>query len=207
VKRLVSTLLAAVIALVPVFAAAGVTYATYQNEAKGYSIDYPDIWALLDKYTMDSVRDALASGEMKIEGMDTSALDAYETQIDSTDMVMFMSADGAVSVNIIDSPVPMYTSDLVISTVCPEVLQQFRSMFPDFTPLSDPRVEMAGGLEFVETAGQYTLAGMNFITRQAYHCTDSTMYAITCTINSSLNPDMDSLEAILSDMLASFVPA
>ena len=150
----------------------------------------------------------MTSGESKIEGMDTSVLETYKAQIEAMDMVMFMSADGAVNANMVYQAVPMqYTSDILLNQMYPAVLQQFQSMFKDYKELAAPEVETIGGKEFVGTVGQYTLSGMSFIMLQAYHSTDKALYTLTYTINTSLNPDMEALDAISSAMLESFVPA
>ncbi len=212
VKKLVSMLLAVLMVLAPVFAmaeaASEVTYATYQNETNGYAIDYPETWSLLSKENVQSMIDSVASGETKIEGMDPSVLETYKSQIEAMDMVMFMSADGAVNANLTYQAVPMlYTSDALISQMYPVAVQQFQSMFKDYTELAAPQVETVGDKEFVETAGQYTLSGMSFIMLQAHHCTDKFLYTVTFTINTSLNPDMAAIDTVSSTMLESLVPA
>ena len=208
VKKLLTLLLAALFLMAPVCAmAADISYETYENEANGYSIDYPAVWTILSKENLQSTMDALTSGETTIEGMDTSVLEAYKAQIEGLDMVMFMSADGAVNANINYQAMPMkLTSDLIVSSVYPVVVQQLQAAFADYAQLADPQIEKVGDYEFVLTAGQYTLSGMPFIIMQAYHCTDKNLYTITYTINASLNPDMEALDAISDAMLASFEP-
>jgi hypothetical protein len=201
-------LLAALLVLAPVCAmAADVAYETYQNEANGYSIDYPAEWTILSKETLQSTMDALTSGETKIEGMDSSVFEAYKAQIESMDMVMFMSADGAVNANINYQAMPTkLTGELIVSSVYVMVVQQLQAAFADYALLADPQIEKVGDYEFVLTAGQYTLSGVPCIMMQAYHCTEKNLYTITYTINTSLNPDMDALDVISDAMLASFVP-
>jgi hypothetical protein len=198
--------------LVPVFAAAEtaseITYATYQNQTNGYSIDYPEAWTVLSKENLQPIMDSITSGETQIAGMDGSVLESYKAQIESMDMVMFVSEDGAFNTNIAYQAVPMkYSSDDIVNTMYPAVLQQFQSMFSDYTPLSDPQVETVGDIEYVEIAGQYTLSGVTYVMLQAYYSTDSVLYSVTFTINSAANPDMNSFEAICNGMLGSFVPA
>ena len=99
------------------------------------------------------------------------------------------------------------TGDLIIKSVYPAVVQQFQTAFADYAQLAEPQIEKVGDYEFVETAGQHTLSGMNFIMLQAYYCSESTLYTITYTINASMNPDMEAQESIFSAMVASFTPA
>lgn len=207
-KKLLSLLLAALFMLAPVCAmAADGSYETYENVANGYSIDYPAEWTILSKETLQTTMDALTSGETEIEGMDSSVLEAYKAQIEGMDMVMFMSADGAVNTNINYQAMPMkLTGDLIVSSVYPMVVQQLQAAFADYAPLADPQIEKVGDYEFVLTAGQYTLSGVPCIMMQAYHCSEKNLYTITYTINTSLNPDMEALDAISDAMLASFVP-
>lgn len=207
-KKLLSLFLAALVMLVPVYAmAADTSYETYENEANGYSIDYPAEWTILSKETLQTTMDALTSGETEIEGMDSSVLEAYKAQIEGMDMVMFMSADGAVNANINYQAMPMkLTGDLIVSSVYPMVVQQLQAAFADYAPLADPQIEKVGDYEFVLTAGQYTLSGVPCIMMQAYHCSEKNLYTVTYTVNTSLNPDMEALDAISDAMLASFVP-
>lgn len=205
----ISLLLAALLVLTPVYAAsAGATFKTYHNEANGYAIDYPSDWTILSKETLETTMDSIASGETPIKGMDASTLETYKAQIEAMDMVIFMSADGVVNANINCQTVPVQlTGDLIIKSVYPAVVQQLQTAFADYGQLAEPQIEKVGDYEFVETAGQHTLSGMNFIMLQAYYCSESTLYTITYTINASMNPDMEALESIFSAMVASFTPA
>jgi hypothetical protein len=211
VKKLVLLLLSALMALAPVAvmaeAAPEVAYTTYQNETNGYTIDYPEDWTLLSKETVQSVMDSLANGGMQIEGMDTSVLEAYKAQIESMDMAMFMSADSAVGVSIAYQAVPAKIASADILAQYPAVLEQLQKAYQDYKELAEPKIETVGACEFVTAAGQYSPPGTTIIMLQAYHCTDTTLYTITYTINASKVPDVDALAAISDAMLASFIPA
>lgn len=210
-RKWLTLLLATIMTLVPALALAeapaGVTYATYTNESNGYAIDYPENWTLISKETLQSVMGSLAGGETSVDGLDSSKLEAYKSQIENMDMVMFVSPDGAVNANVTYQAVPAkLTSDQILSQVCPLVKRQFEGAFQGYKELADPATVTVGDHEFVETAGQYTLSGQSFIMLQAYHCTDSALYTVTYTINSSMNPDTAAIDAITTQMLASFAP-
>ena len=208
-KKTLLLLLAALLALAPVHAAsARAAGGTYRNETNGYSIDCPDGWTLISKETVQSVLDAVTSGEKKVEGMDGAAAEAYDAQIRQTDMAVFTSEDGAANANITYMPVPeKYSGGVIIASVCPVVLQKVKSAYPDYEATAEPQVVKIGGREFVEAAGQYTVSGVKYVMRQAYHCTDSTFYAIGVTVNTAMSPDLDASDALFDAMLASFVPA
>ena len=185
-------------------AAAGVKYETYQNEANGYSIDYPADWTLLSKETLRSNPDRLAEAE----GMSASAVETYAPRIEAKDMAVIVSGDGAVNAAIGYQSVPAkFDSKEIVKNVYPAVLQQLEGVFEDYAPLAEPQVVKFGRREFVETAGRYTLSGVNIVVMQAFHCTGSTLYTIALTMTSSVGPDMNEMKDISDAMLASFKPA
>jgi hypothetical protein len=200
-QKLLSLLLAALLALAPAYAmATGVTYKTYQNETNGYSIDYPADWTVLSKETIRSNPDSLTQAG-------ASVVETYKEQIDSKDMAVIMSGDGAVTVAIGYNPVSVQlTSNDLISTVYPAVLQQLEDAFEHCAPLNEPEAAKVGRLEFVRTAYKIRIQAADCVMLQAFYGSVGTFYTINCTVNSDLNPDMDAVEAIFSDMLASFVP-
>lgn len=138
-KKLLSLLLAALVMLAPVCAmAADASYETYGNEANGYSIDYPAEWTILSKETLQSVMDAISSGEKKVKGMDSAVVESYNAQIQQMDMAMFMSEDGAINSNVTYMAVPeKYSGDVIISSVYPVVLQQVKSAYLDYEAIGD----------------------------------------------------------------------
>ena len=210
-RKGLSLLIAMLMILVPALAvaeeAADMTYTTYKNPTNGYAIDYPESWTLVSKETMQSVMDSIAGGETKIDGLDSSKLEAYKAQIESMDMVMFISPDGAVNANVTYQAVPAkIASEQILKQVCPLVKQQFEGVFQNYKEMANPQAVTVGDLEYVETAGQYTLSGAGFIMLQAYYCTDSALYTVTYTIDDSMNPDKEAIDAISTAMLASFAP-
>jgi hypothetical protein len=207
-KGPLSLLIALMLLTVPVFsmaeAASDVTYAAYTNAAKGYAIDYPESWTLVSKETLESVLGSMANGETKSESMNSSALKTYAFQIKDMDMVMFLSPDGAVYAIVTDQAATMQvTSQEILTQVCPLVKKQYESIFTDYKELADPAVQTVGGREFVKTFGQYSLSGQRYIMLEAYLSTDSALYAVTYTIDTGLNPDMDAINAITDAMMAS----
>lgn len=212
VKKWLALLLALTLTLIPAFAlaeaAADEAYAAYSNETNGYTIDYPDDWTLVSKESLQSVLDALDSGETVVDGLDSSTIKACQSQIENMDMVMFISPDGVVNANVTYQAVSgKVTSDEILSHVCPLVKQQFESAYQGYAELTDPAVQTVGDNEFVETAGQYTLSDQSFIILQALCSSDSALYTVTYVINNSMDPDADAIDAITTQMLASFTPA
>jgi hypothetical protein len=203
VKKPLALLLAALIALAPACAMARVAYKTYQNEANGYAIAYPADWTVLSKETIGSGVDSL----MKDGGANASAVEAYEEQIESLDMAVIMSGDGAVNAAIGYNPVSVkLTSGDLINVVYPEVLRQIEGAFEDCAPLAGPEAVKAGKLEFVKAAYKIRMQAEDCVMLQALYSSDSTFYTINCTVSSDLHTNMDALEAMFDAMLASFVP-
>ncbi|MEA4897350.1 MAG: hypothetical protein VB067_11910 [Christensenellaceae bacterium] len=181
-------------------------YGEYQNERDGYRIGFPAAWTLLSRQSIDHFLDALASGEVAIEGMDASKLAAYKRQIEDADMMLCIAPDASINVNVTYQQLPAHQSTATVKAMVPDMRAQYARLFPGYAPDGAPSVAVMGERAFVLAGGSYTLMGADILMEQALLCEGTTLYAITFTVNRSLAPDMDAFYAMKDAILQSFEP-
>lgn len=181
-------------------------YDEYENERDGYRIGFPAAWTLLSQQSIDHFLAALASGDMTIEGMDATALAAYKQQIEDADMMLCIAPDASVNVNVTYQQLPAHQSAAAVEAMVPDMRAQYARLFPGYAPDGAPSVAAMGERAFVLAGGSYALMGTDMLMEQAFFCEDTTLYAITFTVNRSLVPDLEAFHAVKDAMLQSFKP-
>ena len=175
------------------------TFLTYTNPTNGFSIQYPSDWTMLDKATIGDVINRVTGGS--IAGVDGSTLQAYQQKIEAMDMIVCLGPGGVnFNVNYADAGTEI-TSGLVINSITPAVVQQFKSMFTSVDIQVADQVTTIGGVEYV--ANIYVINGTTLMS-QLVPTGGTTLYTLTFTVPNYQSADMSAIDALMGQVAASF---
>ncbi len=184
---------------------AGADYTEYTHPADGYRISYPSDWILVDKETFGEAMELVL--ESGLPGMDVSAVEPLKEQILATDMMLCMSPDGAINMNMQIQPMPAEVSRQdIIDGLLPMVIEQMKTVFPGMEVVEPGDTVTFGDNEYAYYAFASVMGDTPMLQTQLYYPHGTTIYILTVTLKVELVDDIDAFDAQFEDIASSFVP-
>ena len=158
-------------------------YSAYTHKTQGYSLEYPSDWLVLDTETVSAVlKDA--GNQAAYANID---IEAYAQSITSSDMVMFMKADGD-NMSVVSQYIGQaFSADALVKELAGALVNQYKQLMPGAEFIVEGDVFEIEGREFAYIMYSWNNGYTDVLGIQAMNCDSGSLFYFTLTCDDTEN--------------------